>query len=631
MRRGLLTGAVSAALLASALVATPATAEEEITPITAIQGTGGSSPLVGRTVATSGVVTAAYPTGGYRGVFLQTPGRAGTRASSGVFVYSAALAADVTVGEHLQVTGVVSEYQGLTEVSPAAGAWSRLGAAAKVRATKVRLPLSEARRERLEGMLVLPVGRFTITNNYTTNSYGEIGLASGRSALPQPTDVARPGSRAYDRVVASNKRRLVTLDDGASVNYGSGASRNLPLPWLRPDNEVRTGAPVTFTRPVVLDYRNDLWKLQPTQQLLGGAAAAGSEPVRIGSTRTARPAEVGGDVRLGTFNVLNYFPTTGEDWERSGSGTCTYYTDRSGARTTVNTCTDDGPRGAADAANLARQQAKIVAAINRLGADVVSLEEIESSASLGQPRDTALKTLTDALNAAAGRKVWSFVPSPTRVPAVEDVIRTAFIYKHDAVRPVGSSTILEDPAFDNAREPLAQEFRPLGSTSRGDFVVVVNHFKSKGSGEGDDADTGDGQGASNASRVKQAEALVAFAQERSRAARTSTLFLTGDFNAYDQEDPVRVIEEAGFTDVASRFVPHKETYQFDGLVGSLDHVFASRTALRSITGADIWDINADESVAREYSRFNANVTDLYALDPYRASDHDPELVGFRTR
>jgi hypothetical protein len=33
-------------------------------------------------------------------------------------------------------------------------------------------------------------------------------------------------------------------------------------------------------------------------------------------------------------------------------------------------------------------------------------------------------------------------------------------------------------------------------------------------------------------------------------------------------------------------------------------------------------------VAREYSRYNDNVTDFYQPTPYRASDHDPEVVGF---
>jgi 5'-nucleotidase len=32
-------------------------------------------------------------------------------------------------------------------------------------------------------------------------------------------------------------------------------------------------------------------------------------------------------------------------------------------------------------------------------------------------------------------------------------------------------------------------------------------------------------------------------------------------------------------------------------------------------------------VGLEYSRHNHNVVDLYAADPYRASDHNPEIVG----
>ena len=108
------------------------------------------------------------------------------------------------------------------------------------------------------------------------------------------------------------------------------------------------------------------------------------------------------------------------------------------------------------------------------------------------------------------------------------------------------------------------------------------------------------------------------------------MFLTGDFNAYDEEDPVRVIEDAGYVNT-TRELTDEETYQFDGLVGSLDHVFASRKAFRDVTGADVWNINAYESVGREYSRYNANVTDLHAPGPFRASDHDPEIVGFTTR
>src|SRR5690606_4985553 len=154
--------------------------------------------------------------------------------------------------------------------------------------------------------------------------------------------------------------------------------------------------------------------------------AGDAEPLRIeDDTRPERPADVGGDVRLATFNVLNYFTTLGEDYEANGLGTCTYYPDRAGDPITVNRCTNDGPRGAADADNLQRQQDKIVAAIAQLGADVVSLEEIENSAAFGIDRDTALRALVAALNEHAGREEWAAVTSPAAVPEAEDVIRTA--------------------------------------------------------------------------------------------------------------------------------------------------------------------------------------------------------------
>ena len=66
---------------------------------------------------------------------------------------------------------------------------------------------------------------------------------------------------------------------------------------------------------------------------------------------------------------------------------------------------------------------------------MVSLEEIENSTIAGEPRDAALATLTDALNADAGGTRWAYVPSPTTLPATEDVIRTAFLYNPATVKP----------------------------------------------------------------------------------------------------------------------------------------------------------------------------------------------------
>ncbi|TDX76525.1 putative extracellular nuclease [Rathayibacter sp. PhB151] len=594
--------------------------------IAEIQGTGAASPLVGQTVTTTGVVTARYATGGYNGYVIQTAGTGaqttGRTASDAVFVYSSASVGAVAIGDNLRITGAVSEFNGLTELTPTSAATvEKLGtpAVAPIPAA-VGLPRSTEERETLESMLIAPQGAFTVTDTFDLNSFGSVGLAAGDSPLLTPTEVARPGTPELAAVVADNAARAIVLDDGASINFlGAAANKAIPLPYLTPAEPIRVGAPATFTTPVVLDYRNGGWSFQPTTQLTVENAAT-VQPATFANTREAAPEAVGGDLSIASFNVLNYFSTTGD----SITG-CTFYTDRDGDPVTVNSGCD--ARGAANADDLERQQAKIVTAINSLGAGVVSLEEIENSAKFGKPRDEALATLTAALNTAAGSELWAYVPSPAALPALadEDVIRTAFIYKKAVIEPVGESVILNDGvAFSNARKPLAQEFRLIGD-SASEFVAIVNHFKSKGSGSGVDADQGDGQGASNASRVNQATALVAFADRLKTEKATDLVYLLGDFNAYSQEDPIQVLRDAGYIDQGAK--DGKYSYSFDGAVGSLDHVFASPAADATVTGVDTWNINSGESVALEYSRYDYNATIFYDTSAYRSSDHDPVVVG----
>jgi 5'-nucleotidase len=590
-----------------------------------IQGTGAASPLVGQSVTTRGKVTAVYATGGFNGYYLQTPGTGGTpagerTASDAVFVYSSATAGSVHRGDYVEVTGTVSEFNGLTELTVGAGGLTLLpDAAPEVKPTVFTLPLAESVKETLEGMLVAPTGAFTVTDNYSLNQYGEVGLAAGSSPLVQPTAIAPYGSEAYTAAVAENAARRVTLDDGASTNFlGSALAKAQPLPYLTAADPVRVGSPVTFTGETILDWRNNAWKLQPLEHLTPSNAGA-VQPAHFGATRADRPADVGGTLKLATFNVLNYFPTTGDQFTG-----CTYYTDRAGNPITVRGgC---AARGAADQENFERQQAKIVAAVNGSGADVVSLEEIENSAEFGRPRDAAVANLVDALNAATGEATWAFVPSAAVVPASEDVIRTAFIYRKHVAQPLDESVILDDPAFTGlARQPLAQAFKPVGGNDATTFVAIVNHFKSKGSAATPD-DTDRGQGASNLARTAQARALVGFAEQMKAARATDRVFLLGDFNSYAFEDPMAVLAEAGYIDQSPR-TGGKHSYAFGGMVGSLDHVLASPAADATVSGADIWNINSVESVALEYSRFNYNVTDYYARGPFRASDHDPFVVG----
>ncbi|KQY97023.1 hypothetical protein ASD19_08830 [Microbacterium sp. Root53] len=596
-----------------------------------VQGAGEASPLAGQTVTVEGVVTADYRTGGFNGFYVQDPaGDPADGRSDAIFAYGSNARAEI--GQSVRVTGVVSEYQGLTEITPAAGGVTvlaeALGAVAPV--TDWAAIDAPAEKEAHEGELIRPADAFTVTDNYDANFYGSFVLAHGEGALKTPTEHADADDTAgLDAIRAENDARRIGLDDGASTNFNSTANKGVPLPYLTPANPVRVGSAATFLQPVVLEYRYGAWAFQPTTPVTDD----GSAVVSFSDTRTPNlePQDVGGDARLATFNVLNYFPTTVEEYVAAG-GTCTTYDDRAGDPVTARDCGPTGPRGAAEAEDFERQEIKIVKAITGLGASIVSLEEIENSAHFldaegrQKDRDFAVATLVSALNEHAGADVWEYVPSPATVPplASEDVIRTAFIYKPVEVVPVGESRILIDEEnFDNAREPLFQAFKAAGGSDEDAFLVSVNHFKSKGSG----VDDGTGQGLANPDRVGQAHALVDFAAQLIAETGIEDVFLAGDFNAYGAEDPVQVIEEAGYTDVNVALNGGEATYSFDGMDGSLDHVFANTGALELVTGVDVWQINAQEQVGFEYSRHNYNATILYDESVFRASDHNPEIVG----
>lgn len=275
-------------------------------------------------------------------------------------------------------------------------------------------------------------------------------------------------------------------------------------------------------------------------------------------------------------------------------------------------------------------------AINDLDASVVGLMEIENSVRLGEPVDEALASLVDALNRAAGHRRWAYVPSASdQLQPVEqqDVITSALIYQRREVRldrpawALGSAAG-DDGPFANARTPIAAAFSARSGAEP--MVVVVNHFKSKGSSgaTGDNVDAGDGQGAYNGDRTRQAAAVHDWVPGLQAAAGTDAVAVIGDLNAYAQKDPVHVLAEAGFRDAAPR---GQYSYVFSGLSGSLDHILLNRAARCRLRKADVWNINAVESEAYQYSTYRTTRIDYYRPDQRRASDHDPVIAGFSRR
>jgi len=219
-----------------------------------------------------------------------------------------------------------------------------------------------------------------------------------------------------------------------------------------------------------------------------------------------------------------------------------------------------------------------------------------------------------------------------------DAIQVGMIYKPSRLSLVGPA--LSDTAAINNRAPMAQTFAALNGEK---FTLVANHLKSKGcsdftAGPGD-ADSGDLQGCFNARRVQQVDELRRFVAQAQSSSGVADTLLVGDFNAYAKEDPIADLAGNGFVDEIARFldVPNASSYRysyvFDGSSGRLDHAIANNTLSSKVTGVAEWHINADEPLVIDYNqefRQPACATcgpDYYTPTPYRASDHDPIVVG----
>lgn len=589
-------------LIAALGLAAPAAAQIP-TPIGVIQTTGATAQS--GTFTVEGIVTAVYPQWGPAGFFVQNDAATAdgdSLTSDAIFVVQPA--PTVQPGDRLRITGTVQE----RTAAPSNGLAVLTAPVITTLAANQSLPPFALIRnaafsaatdaERLEGMRVRFSYPLTVTDPGAVRSRGELTL-SVRGLLYQPTQVVDPNDAvpsgttstgaanvaAVSALAAANAAATLLLDDGRVTNGPQ------PTPYLDPATRtVRVGSTVADLRGI-LAYGSGKWRVQP---LLHDPAAA---PVVL-TRRPAVPAfSAAPDVRLASFNVLNFFNGDG-----AGGG---FPTSRG-----ANTLPDER-----------RQRAKIIRALAALDADAVGLMEIEND---GTGPLAAIQELTNALNGLVGANTYAFVQDGPIVQSFSsDLIKCAILYKPAALLPVGAPILSPDPTFD--RPPLAQLFarvRPGGGAPRDTFALVVNHFKSKASGSGPDADQGDGQGRSNHRRRLQAAALIGFLNGPVAAAGGTRAVSVGDYNANFQEDPLDIFRAAGL------LIPSDSaaiSYVFSGVAGALDHAVVT-PALAGAVEVHKWNLNAPEPGFLQYDAAGA-ATDT--LSPYRSSDHDAVLVGLR--
>lgn len=540
------------------------------TTISTIQGKTDTSPLVGQTVVVEGIVTGDFqPRAQLSGFFMQDAKGDGDAATSdGIFVFvnarSKAADVDVKAGDRVRVTGEVAEYNGQTQLSQVAGI-TVLGQEKLLAPTPVTLPLPAPEAfESFEGMLVTFPQKLVVSDNYELARYGSLLVSLDRIYVP--TNL-KPVAEAKD----DGPIRSFVLDDA------NGSQNPEPTPYVNAEGSRRTGSTLTGATGILsFDFKK--YRLQPTVP-----------PVfEESNPRPAVPGAVGGSLKVGAANVLNYFTTFQEANPRA--------------------------RGAKNAEEFARQSAKVIAELKGLDADVLGLMEVENNG------NGAIGDLVNKLNAAYGAETYAYIGDPQELGT--DLIKVGLIYKIASVTPRGAPLSKKDDVFE--RYPLAQTF--VSKANGAVFTVVVNHFKSKGIRDTDKTpDVDKGEGAYNLKRVEQAKSLIGFIDSLKQTTGDPDVLAVGDFNSYAEESPILELRKGGLKHLNLR-APEADRYSyvFGGRTGSLDHALATAELEKQVTGFAEWHINADEPASLEYGKLSA---EGFVASPYRASDHDPLLVG----
>lgn len=630
---------------------------DQLIPVPAIQGTGERSPLVpaGKfesegVYATRGVVTQVV-SGLYKGFFIQDVQGDGDPASSdGLFVQSTQANAALVPGAEVCVSGKVKEYYNQTQLSadaltvtqPMAGIIPALDLVPVAGESLAQL------LERHEGMRVrlVPASSLVVTRNFSFDYDGKrnnLVLAYGAPLIKSTQKFPAMSEQASQWSDRNRVNQLVVETDAKAPDG--------VLPWYpafdAEQGYLRIGDRLSNLEGAI-GYSYDFYRLVADNRITPADVDHGGwDRVQTPELATA------GDLRVASFNVLNFFTTVvGGDANPTGSN-----------------------RGALTVAEFELQRTKIVSAITRLNADVVGLMEIENN---GYGDNSAIANLVDALNAALPDEQdhYAYVRSPDGQPMGTDAITVGLIYRPARVSLEGAAQLIPLPvqvaeAVDGAGKPvsirqgmrdsLLQRFTsPMGDAP---LTLVVNHLKSKGSACYEDypdyasADPLDGQGHCNALRVSAARVLG----ERLKQ-EAGDLLLIGDLNAYGLEDPVRVLTDydpaaqsrqimsAAFTQLGGQ--PYEEqpsaagkgaglvnlntrfhgtdtySYSYEGELGNLDHALASPGLANKVIGVEDWHINSAESNFFEYGKkFSGQLGK--SEGPFSASDHDPVLVAIQ--
>ncbi|HEY2117282.1 MAG TPA: lamin tail domain-containing protein, partial [Candidatus Angelobacter sp.] len=579
-----------------------------------IQGPGDTSPVVGRLVSTTGIVTAVVS----NGFFIQNPDNAvdaDPNTSEGVFVFTSSRpAAPAVVGNLVQVTGTVAEFIPSSDPnSPSSteiqGPSTTLISTGNPLPTPVTLTASDTnpagpidQLEKYEGMRVHvdvmtasgpTEGNLNEANATSTSNGVFFGVIAG---IAQP--FREPGVQLPDPLPAGSPATVTRWDTNPEILRVNTAVQTGSTVL-----DVTTGATVTsLTGP--LDFNSRFYSILTDPN--SGASATGNV------SATPVPVAAPNELTIANFNMERFFDTVDDPGTSDVALTATAFANRLNKaslaiRTVLNT---PDVIGVEEMEHLSTLQALA----DKVNADATAA---------GQPSPNYQAFLVEG-NDIGGIDVGLLVKGSINVVSVEQVGKdTTF------VQPDGTTALLND------RPPLvlmATASQPNSDTSL-PFTMVVNHLRSLLSID----DPVDGPRV-RAKREAQAEFVANLLQ--SHQAAGENVIQVCDCNSFEFSDgyvdvmgailghPVPAdqvvlaspdLVDPDFTDLVTT-LPHDQQYSYDfnGSHQVLDHVIVNPALLSKLSRF-------------AYARNDADFPEVFRNDPNRPeriSDHDMPVAYF---
>ncbi|GLS24396.1 hypothetical protein [Marinibactrum halimedae] len=268
--------------------------KEGVTLISAVQGIGNEGSAIGTTVSVEGIVTGLTSSG----FFIQEETAdydEDANTSEGIFVYTDGMfeftnAAQITKGEVYRVEGSVSEFHDNTQIT-ITDATSCGTSEPFPTAVVIPMPFEGVLElESIEGMYAT-VENALITDVYNLTRFGELTL--GNEIRKTPSDTAIPLSDEYTAQETSNEQNILYIEDNSGDQNVDGLSFFDNFGY---DNSIRIGDRITTSGPVNYSF--------------GAYRINASDPTLTTLTSQTVPSSVDlttGQIRIASFNVLNYF------------------------------------------------------------------------------------------------------------------------------------------------------------------------------------------------------------------------------------------------------------------------------------------------------------------------------------